>query len=95
MTVSTQEIPSLDQLLYSLGFTEWGIIASTFILPALSFIGLLLCALSFWIFFQDKFKDPVFFYYRLLCLVYIIQSVRIKNVKLKMASFICVMTKIN
>ena len=52
MTVSTQEIPSLDQLL--LGFTEWGIIASTFVLPALSFIGLLLCALSFWIFFQNS-----------------------------------------
>ena len=72
LSVSTQDIPSLDQLLDSLGFTEWGIIASTFVLPALSFIGLLLCALSAWIFFQEKFKDPVFFYYRLLCFVYII-----------------------
>jgi len=45
LSVSTQDIPSLDQLLYSLGFTEWGIIASTFVLPALSFVGLLLCAL--------------------------------------------------
>jgi hypothetical protein len=72
LSVSTQEIPSLDQLLYVLGFTEWEIITSTFVLPALSFIGLGLCTLSFWIFFQEKFKDPVFFYYRLLCLVYII-----------------------
>jgi hypothetical protein len=72
LSVSTQEIPSLDQLLYVLGFTEWEIITSTFVLPALSFIGLVLCTLSFWIFFQEKFKDPVFFYYRLLCLVYII-----------------------
>jgi hypothetical protein len=72
LSVSTQEIPSLDQLLYVLGFTEWEIITSTFVLPALSFIGLVLCTLSFWIFLQEKFKDPVFFYYRLLCLVYII-----------------------
>jgi hypothetical protein len=72
LSVSSQEIPDLDQLMDLLGFTEWEIITSTFVLPALSFIGLVLCTLSIWIFFHEKFKDPVFFYYRLLCLVYII-----------------------
>ena len=72
VSVSVQEIPSLDQLLNLLGFTEWQIITSTFVLPSLSFLGMILCALSGWIFYQKKFKDPVFFYYRLLCLVYII-----------------------
>jgi hypothetical protein len=71
-SVSVQEIPSLDQLLNLLGFDEWQIITSAFVLPSLSFLGMILCALSGWIFFQKKFKDPVFFYYRLLCLVYII-----------------------
>jgi hypothetical protein len=71
-SASIQDIPNLDQLLDTLGFTEWEIITSTFVLPSISFVGLVLCALSAWIFFQPKFKDPVFFYYRLLCIVYII-----------------------
>ena len=72
LSASIQDIPNLDQLLDTLGFTEWEIIVSTFALPSISFVGLVLCALSAWIFFQPKFKDPVFFYYRLLCIVYII-----------------------
>jgi hypothetical protein len=65
-------VPSLDQLLDMLGFEKWEILTATFALPTISFKGILLCTLSAWIFFREKFKDPVFFYYRLLCLVYII-----------------------
>jgi hypothetical protein len=71
-SASIQDIPNLDQLLDTLGFTEWKIIVSTFVLPSISLVGIVLCGLSAWIFFQPKFKDPVFYYYRLLCIVYII-----------------------
>ena len=67
--------PSLDQLLDTLGFDAWKTILASFILPLISCLGVIFCSLSAWIFFQKKFKDPVFFYYRLLCLVYIIHLV--------------------
>jgi hypothetical protein len=60
-SVQVQDMPSLDQLLNMLGFEEWQIITSKFVLPSLSFVGLILCTLSGWIFFREKFKDPVFF----------------------------------
>jgi hypothetical protein len=66
------ETPTLNQLLDSLGFDQWKTIISSFVLPAISFLGLILCSISAWIFYHKKFKDPVFYYYRLLCLVYII-----------------------
>ena len=71
-SASIQDIPNLDQLLDTLGFTEWDIITATFALPSISLVGIVLCSLSAWIFFQPKFKDPVFYYYRLLCIVCII-----------------------
>ena len=40
-------------------------------MPCISVLGLILCSLSAFIFFHRKFKDPVFFYYRLICLLYI------------------------
>ena len=52
-------VPSIDLLLDQLGFTEWDLITSTFVLPAISLIGILLCSLSAWILFKEKFKDPV------------------------------------
>ena len=69
------EIPSLDQLLDSLGFDQWKTIIASFVIPIISLIGIFLCLLSVWIFFQKRFKDPVFVYYRLLCIVYIIHLV--------------------
>jgi hypothetical protein len=71
------EILSLDQLLDSLGFDPWKTITATIVIPSLCLIGIFLCSLSVWIFFQKNFKDPVFFYYRLLCFVYIIHLVHI------------------
>ncbi len=61
----------------SLGFDPWKTITATFVIPSISLIGIFFCSLSAWIFFQKKFKDPVFFYYRLLCIVYIIHLVHI------------------
>jgi hypothetical protein len=71
-TSSPMPMLSLDQLLDSLGFDLWKTISATFVIPSFSLIGAILCLLSLWIFFKKKFKDPVFFYYRLLCIVYII-----------------------
>jgi hypothetical protein len=67
--------PSIDQLLAHIGFSEWIVTTTTFVLPAISLIGILLCSLSVWIFFRKEFKDPVFFYYRLLCAVYIVHLI--------------------
>ena len=63
---------TLDQLLVSLGFEPKITIIVTFILLLINLFGTMFCSLSAWIFFNKKFKDPSFFYYRLLCLVYII-----------------------
>jgi len=70
---SSMLFTSFDQLLDSLGFNEWVTIVTLFVMPILSLTCLIMCSLSAWIFFQKKFIDPVFIYYRLLCLVYILQ----------------------
>ena len=63
---------SINNLLDSLGFIKWITITTTFVLPIVNFLGLILCSLSTWIFFnRRKFKETSFFYYRLLCIVYI------------------------
>ena len=74
-TMSNDSIkqPSLDQLLDSLGYTQWITVTSTFIIPSISLAGILLCSMSALIFFQPRFVNPVFYYYRLLCFVYIVQ----------------------
>ena len=75
LLISESEIPSLDQLLDSFGFDPLKTITAIFVIPSMSLIGIFLCSLSVWIFFQKNFKDPVFFYYCLLCIVYIIHLV--------------------
>jgi len=70
LTNITTEI-SLERLLDSLGFKSWLTIITTFVLPVINFLGLIFCLASAWVFFQRKFKDQIFFYYRLLTLVYI------------------------
>ncbi len=47
----------------------------TFILPPINIIGTILCSVSAFIFFKARFVDPVFFYYRLLCLVNILNLI--------------------
>jgi hypothetical protein len=69
----TTKMSSLDQLLDSLGFNSLKTMTVQIILPSFSFLGIITCSFSFWIFLHKNFKDPVFFYYRLLCLIYIIQ----------------------
>jgi hypothetical protein len=70
-----ESVPSLDQLLNSLGYDLSKTIIASFVVPSISLLGICLCSLSAWIFFHKNFKDPVFFYYRLLCIVYIIHLV--------------------
>ena len=69
---SLANMPSIDLLLAMLGFSEWEFFSTTYVLSLVSLIGIVLCSLSVWIFSNKKFKDPVFVYYRLLCLVYVI-----------------------
>ena len=69
---SSYSLPSFDELLATLGFNQWLTVVSSFVLPSISLIGIILCSLSAYIFFQRKFVDPVFYYYRLLCLCYVL-----------------------
>ena len=64
-------MPSLDTLLDSLGFKHWLTMIASFMLPFISLIGVIFCSLSLYIFTRRRFANPIFFYYRLLCLVYI------------------------
>ena len=72
---SAQITMSLDELLNKLGFDLFKTVITSFILPFINVLGTIFCSLSFWIFSHKKFKDPVFFYYRLLCIVYIIHLI--------------------
>jgi hypothetical protein len=66
---------SLDELLDSLGFDHWKTLVASFVFPTISLIGTCLCSLSAWIFYQSHFTSNVFFYYRLLCIVYIVHLI--------------------
>lgn len=66
---------NLDQLLDKLGFTQSHTITASFILPIVNVFGLSFCSLSAWIFFRPKFTDPIYLYYRILCLVYILHLI--------------------
>ena len=68
----TSNITTLDKLLISLGYDEWKTITFSFILPAINTLGAIFCSLSAFTFFSGKFVDSIFYYYRLLCIVYII-----------------------
>ena len=72
---SSNPQPTLDELLDSLGFSQWLTLSNSFVLPSISAIGTGLCLLSVYIFFQPKFADLVFVYYRLLCYTYIIHLI--------------------
>ncbi len=65
-------IPSLNELLYATGFYPYKEVLTTFVLPVVNVLGAVFCVSSLFIFCREKFAHPSFFYYRLLCLVYII-----------------------
>jgi hypothetical protein len=71
----TSTLPSLDELLIQLDFQIWEIVINTFILPSINLLGICLCSFSLWIFFRPSFSDPIFFFYKLLCLVNIIHLI--------------------
>jgi hypothetical protein len=68
---------SLNELLDSLGFDHWKTFTATFVFPIMNLSGVLFSSLSLWIFSKPIFTrlSPVFFYYRLLCLIYIVHSI--------------------
>ena len=66
---------SLNTLLDTLGFSQWKTVIATFALPFISLISICLCSLSIYIFHRKRFTDSVFFYYRLLFLVYILHLI--------------------
>jgi hypothetical protein len=61
-------------LLAKLDFHTSRTLIITFILPAINLIGAVFCSSSLWIFFRAAFSDPIYFYYRLLCFINILNS---------------------
>ena len=72
---SVSSFQTLDELMNSLVYGEWRTIIYSFVFPSISLLGTIFGSINFYIFFQENFKDSVFFYYRLLCLVYIIHLI--------------------
>jgi hypothetical protein len=68
-------MPTLDELLDSLGFSEWITFTASFVMPLLCLIGIILCSISVFIFFRPCFLSSIYFYYRFLCIVYIIHLI--------------------
>ena len=66
---------TLDELLDSLGFEQWITIPIAFVLPSINVIGTILCTVSAFIFLKRRFADPVFYYYRLLCIINILNLI--------------------
>ncbi len=71
-TNASDSLSTLDELLDFLGFSQWLTVCHSIVLPCIGFVGLIFCSVSAYIFFQRKFVDPVFFYYRLLCITFIV-----------------------
>jgi len=64
---------SIEELLNSLSLDPLEIIITSFFLSFINLLGTVFCSISAWIFFKrQRFNDPVFFFYRLLCIVNII-----------------------
>ncbi len=68
----SQPHESLDSLLDSLGFDEWKTVTVSIVLPIINVLGIVFCSLSAFIFFRRVFIDPIFVYYRLLCILYVV-----------------------
>ena len=66
---------SLNILLDTLGFSQWKTVIASFALPIISLLSICLCSLSIYIFHRKRFTDSVFFFYRLLFIVYIIHLI--------------------
>jgi hypothetical protein len=72
---TSASVLSLNELLDKLGYEQWQTIINTFILPPINFLGTIFCSFSLWIFFRSSFADPIFFYYKLLCLINILSLI--------------------
>jgi hypothetical protein len=68
----SQPHKSLDKLLDSLGFEQWKTVTVSIVLPIINILGIVFCSLSAFIFSRRVFIDPIFVYYRLLCIVYVV-----------------------
>jgi len=71
---TTPSLPSISVLLAKLDFHTSRTLIITFILPAINLIGAVFGSLSLWIFFGPSFSDPIYFYYKLLCFINILNS---------------------
>ena len=74
---NASSMPTLDELMQSLGFELWQEVLNKCVLPLVNLVSIGSCSLSAWIFYKKRtshFSDPIFFYYRLLCLLYMSMS---------------------
>ena len=66
---------TLNELLDSLGFDAWKTLTASFVLFSFNLMGVVFSSVSFWIFTRRQFRrETVFFYYRLLSLVFLLHS---------------------
>jgi hypothetical protein len=68
-------MPSLDELLDNLGFKMLETSINIFIFPIVNLMGVIFCSFSLRTFSRPSFEDPIFFYYKLLCLFNIIHLI--------------------
>ena len=66
---------TIAELLALFGFSPFSILTFQFVLPSLALFGIILSSISFYIFMikRAKFMLPLYFYYRLLNAVYLVQ----------------------
>ncbi len=73
-TTTSSTLPPINVLMAKLGFQPWQAIIMTFILPPINFMSSVLCSFSLWIFFRSSFSDPIYYYYKLLCFINVLNS---------------------
>ena len=69
--ISLMPNTTLNELLVKFGISSRLTITNTFVLPSINIIGIIFCSISARIFFKEQFRDQIFFYYRVLSIVYI------------------------
>jgi uncharacterized membrane protein YciS (DUF1049 family) len=69
---TTSTLAPLNALMSKLGFQAWQAAIMTFILPPINLMGAVFCSFSLCIFFRSPFSDPIYFYYKLLCFINIL-----------------------
>ena len=66
---------SISDLLATLGYAQFNIIAYSAFIPSAGLAGVILCALSAWIFFRPVFRQTEYVYYRIIALFHVLHLI--------------------